>query len=179
LAYLDLKKSNQDTNTMTLTDVFAQNYAFHRTRTLGLLDKIEQEPDPERVLSWRPGPGRAHIAWQLMHIGITEELFATERLAPHKSGAWADLWPRFRGGSTPDDDIPSPKLIRDVLAGSRAHLLATLKEFSDRLNEVPEALKARNLTIREILYLLGWHEAHHQGQAHITLNLYRASRAGK
>ena len=163
-----------------LSDVFAQCYGFYRKRTLDLLDKIEQEPDPERVLGWRPGPGRAHIAWQLMHLGITEELFATERLAPHKSGAWTDLWPRFRGGSTPDDDIPSPELIRDVLTGSRAHLLETLKEFSDdRLNEVPEALKARNLTVREVLYILGWHEAHHQGQAHITLNLYRASQAGK
>ena len=24
--------------------------------------------------------------------------------------------------------------------------------------------------------LIAWHEAHHQGQAHLTLNLYKASR---
>ncbi len=161
---------------MTTADLFAQSYAFHRKRTLDLLDRIDKEPDPRRVLGWRPGPGRAHIGWQLMHIGVTEELFATERLAPHKAGAWTELWPRFRGGSTPDDDIPSPRLIREVLSGSREHLLATLKEFGDdRLGEIPEALKQRGLTVRDVLYLIGWHEAHHQGQAHITLNLYEAS----
>ncbi len=160
---------------MTTTDLFAQSYAFHRKRTLDLLERIEKEPDPLRVLGWRPGPGRAYIGWQLMHIGITEELFATERLAPHKAGAWTELWPRFRGGSTPDDDIPSPQLIRDVLSGSREHLLATLKEFGDdRLGEIPEALKQRGYTVRDVLCLIGWHEAHHQGQAHITLNLYKA-----
>src|SRR5436190_11198374 len=51
---------------------------FFRPRTLLTLDRIAQEKDPMKVLGWRPGPGRAHIAWQLMHIGITEELFATE-----------------------------------------------------------------------------------------------------
>ncbi len=161
---------------MTTADLFAQGYAFHRKRTLDLLERIEKEPDPLRVLGWRPGAGRAHIGWQLMHIGVTEELFATERLAPHKAGAWTQLWPRFRGGSTPDDDIPSPQLIREVLSGSREHLLATLKEFGDdRLGEIPEALKQRGYTVRDVLYLIGWHEAHHQGQAHITLNLYRAA----
>jgi uncharacterized damage-inducible protein DinB len=161
---------------MTTADLFAQGYQFYRKRTLDLLDRIEKEPDPMRVLGWRPGPGRAHIAWQLMHVGVTEELFATERLAPHKAGAWTELWPRFRGGSTPDDDIPSPQLIREVLAGSREHLLATLQEFpDDRLGEIPAAFKQRGLTVREVLYILGWHEAHHQGQAHITLNLYKAS----
>lgn len=89
-----------------------------RPRTLGLLDAIEALPNPAAALAWRPGSGRAHIAWQLMHIGITEELFATERLAPHKAGSWTELWPRFRGGSTPDDDIPSIGRIREVLAGT-------------------------------------------------------------
>ena len=42
---------------------------------------IEAEPNARSVLAWRPGPGRAHIGWQLMHIGITEELFASDRLA--------------------------------------------------------------------------------------------------
>src|SRR5690242_14437253 len=98
---------------------------FNRPRTLGLLDKIEQEADPQRALGYRPGPGRAHIAWQLMHIGITEELFATERLSDKKP-AYADLVPRFRGGSTPDDEIPSAATIRQILTESRQHLLATL-----------------------------------------------------
>jgi hypothetical protein len=30
-------------------------------------------------------------------------------------------------------------------------------------------------TYREWIKVLTWHEAHHQGQAHLTLNLYRAA----
>jgi uncharacterized damage-inducible protein DinB len=163
---------------MATRDTFIRNYKFYRERTLGLLDKIEQEPDPKAVLGWRPGPGRAHIGWQLMHIGITEELFASERLTTPKPGAYTELWPRFRGGSTPDDDVPSPALIRQVLAETREHLIATLSEFGDdRLQEIPAALAARKLTIFDVFCILGWHEAHHQGQAHITLNLYKAQSA--
>lgn len=161
---------------MNTVQIHIRSYNFYRTRTLDLLDKIEQLPGPSQVLGWRPGAGRAHIAWQLMHVAITEEIFATERLAPHKAGAWADLWPRFRGGSTPDDEIPSASAIRQTLAGTREHLLATLGEFGDdRLGEIPAALAARKLTVLDVLHILGWHEAHHQGQAHITLNLYKAA----
>ncbi|HTN77760.1 MAG TPA: DinB family protein [Pirellulaceae bacterium] len=148
---------------------------FNRPRTLGLLEKIEQEPDAQRVLAWRPGPGRAHIGWQLMHIGITEELFATERLKPEKVGQWLELWPRFRGGSTPDDNAPTPAEIREVLSGARQHLLETLATFDDsQLGWVAPALAARQLHLLDVLHILGWHEAHHQGQAHITFNLYKA-----
>lgn len=151
-------------------------YAFNRPRTLGLLDKIEQESEPQRVLGWRPGPGRAHIAWQLMHIGITEELFATERLAPGTSPAFSDLAPRFKGGSTPDDEIPAAALIRRVLTESREHLLATIARFGDKdLGTIAEGFKQRSLTLIEVLQILAWHEPHHQGQAHITLNLFNAS----
>lgn len=160
---------------MSVTETMIETLDFYRARTLGLLETIEKEPDPKLVLGWRPGPGRAYIGWQLMHIGITEEIFATERLAPHKPRAWEDLWPRFRGGSTPDDNVPLPATVREVLAGTRDHLKATLRELGDaRLGEIPEALKQRALTVRDVLSILGWHEAHHQGQAHITLNLYRA-----
>ena len=159
---------------MSTIETFITTYEFSRGRTLGVLDAIEKEANPQEILGWRPGPGRAHIAWQLTHVGVTEELFATERLAPHKTGAWQELWPRFKGGSTPDDDIPSAALIREVLGGSRQHLLATLRELGDaRLDEMPEAFKQRGWNIRTILSLIAWHEAHHQGQAHITLNLYR------
>jgi uncharacterized damage-inducible protein DinB len=159
----------------TLHSLIAQ-YQFNRPRTLGLLDKIEQESEPRRVLGWRPGHGRAHLAWQLMHIGITEELFATERLAPGSSPAFSDLVPRFKGGSTPDDDIPEAGLIRLVLHESREHLLQTLSRFGDKdLGTIPEGFKQRNLTLVEILQILAWHEAHHQGQGHITFNLYKAA----
>lgn len=161
---------------MSIAESFFKTYDFHRSRTLDLLDRVLQEPDPQAVLGWRPGPGRAHITWQLMHIGVTEEIFATERLAPEKVGAFQELWPRFRGGSTPDDDIPTPDVIRRVLDEGRQHLLATLNGIPDsRLGEIPAALAQRKLTIQDVLYILGWHEAHHHGQAHITLNLYKAA----
>ena len=69
---------------MSAIELLIKNLDFARARTLGLLDSIEKEPDPQAVLSWRPGPGRAHIGWQLMHIAVTEEIFATERLAPEE-----------------------------------------------------------------------------------------------
>jgi len=151
---------------------------FNRTRTLATLDRALQNQEPQRVLGWRPGAGRAHVAWQLMHVAITEELFATERLVPGTTPKYADLVPRFRGGSTPDDEIPSAEVIRRVLTESREHLLATLARFGDKdLGTIPEALKERKLVLVDVLHILMWHEAHHQGQAHITLNLWKAAHA--
>ncbi|MBC7856025.1 MAG: DinB family protein [Pirellulaceae bacterium] len=161
---------------MSATETLIQTLEFFRPRTLGVLEKIEKEPDPQGVLGWRPGPGRAHIGWQFMHLAMTEELFATERLAPHKQGAFTELWPRFRGGSTPDENIPTLDEIRRILDQSRQHLLETLSTFKDiHLGHIPEALKERKLTLLDVLHILPWHEAHHQGQAHITLNLYKAA----
>ena len=162
---------------MSTTELLIKNLEFARTRTLGLLDSIEKEPDPHAVLSWRPGPGRAHIGWQLMHIAITEEIFATERLVPQKETHWKELLSRFRGGSTPDADVPSVAMIRDVLKGTRNHLLDTLRTIGDNhLDEIPEALRERKLTVRDVFFVLAWHEAHHHGQSHLTCNLYKASR---
>jgi uncharacterized damage-inducible protein DinB len=162
---------------MSTVELLFKNLEFARARTLGLLDSIEKEANPQVVLAWRPGPARAHIGWQLMHVAITEEIFATERLAPQKEAHWTELWPRFRGGSTPDDDVPSATTIRSILAGARERVLATLREIGDdRLEEIPDALRERKLTIRDVLSLIPWHEAHHQGQAHLTFNLYKASR---
>lgn len=163
---------------MSMVDVFKDSYAFNRQRTLGLLDRIVQAGDPQKALAWRPGPGRAHIGWQLLHIGITEEIFATERLAPEKPAAFKELWPRFRGGSKPDDEIPSAELVRHVLAESREHLLATLAAYGDdRLDEIPPAVAERGWRVRDVLSVIAWHEAHHQGQAHLAFNLYQAQAA--
>jgi hypothetical protein len=165
---------------MSTIPILVESYKFNRDRTLATLAAIEKEADPRAVLAWRPAPGRAHIGWQLMHIGITEELFATERLAPHKPGAFKDLWPRFRGGSAPDDDVPTPDVIRRVLAESREHLLATVQEIKeDQLSVIPEAFKERGWTVRTALSVIAWHEPHHQGQAHITYNLCKAMNAAR
>lgn len=158
----------------TQVEIFTRQYEFSRERTLGLLDTISKQRDPAAALGFRPGPGRAHIGWQLLHIGVTEELFATERLAPHKKPSWPDLLPRFRGGSTPDDNIPSVEEIRDLLSISRQHLLATLAEYGDeRLKEIPPPLAERGWTVRDVLHVLAWHEPHHQGQAHLNFNIFK------
>jgi uncharacterized damage-inducible protein DinB len=162
---------------MSTTELLIKSVEFARARTLGLLDGIKKESDPQAILAWRPGPDRAHIGWQLMHIAVTEEIFATERLAPQKEAHWKELWPRFRGGSTPDDDVPSSATIRTILSGAREHLLSTLRGIGDdRLDEIPEALRERKSAVRDVFSLLAWHEAHHQGQSHLTLNLYKARR---
>lgn len=152
-------------------------YEFNRTRTLDLLSSVEQEDNAGTILGWRPATGRAHIAWQFMHIGITEEIFASERLSQDKPQAYLELWPRFRGGSVPDDRLPSVGDLREVLAESRLHLIDTLQSFTDDdLLEIPEGFKERGLPLRTVLQIIAWHEAHHQGQAHLTFNLYKATR---
>ncbi len=151
-----------------------QAYRYNRTKTIGLLDKLEQEGN-SKALGWRPGAGRAHIAWQLMHVAVTEEIFATERLNPSKPGSFTELWPRFRGGSTPDDMIPSISEIREILQSGREHLEDTLSGYSDsRLAEIPPPLKERALTVLDVLHIISWHESHHHGQAHLTYNLFKA-----
>jgi len=163
--------------TMPVIDLTLRLIDHNRERTLGTLATIEKLPDPAKALGWRPGPGRAHIAWQVMHIGITEELFATERFLGTPP-AFADLVPRFRGGSTPDDNIPPLASIRDVLAQSREHLRKTISQLTESdLTKIPPALKERGINIGKALQIIIWHEAHHQGQAHITLNLFKAAGA--
>src|SRR5262245_32667077 len=163
--------------TLPLIDITLQQMDLNRERTLATLTAVEKLPDPARALGWRPGSGRAHIAWQLTHVGVTEELFATERFLG-TSPAFADLVPRFRGGSTPDDNIPSLAMIRDVLTRSREHLRKTISQLTEvDLGKIPPALKERGLSIGKALQIIVWHEAHHQGQTHITLNLLKASGA--
>jgi uncharacterized damage-inducible protein DinB len=164
---------------LPLTDITLQQMDLNRERTLATLAAIEKLPDPAMALAWRPGPGRAHIAWQLTHIGITEELFATERFLGTPP-AFADLVPRFKGGSTPDDIIPPVAMIRDVLFQSRQHLRQTIGQLTEAdLARIPPVFKERGLTIGKALQLIVWHEAHHQGQAHITLNLFKALGGGR
>ncbi|MGC4005655.1 MAG: DinB family protein [Pirellulales bacterium] len=121
--------------------------------------------------------GQAHIAWQLMHVGVTELIVATERLGPSKPHLHKDLWPRFRGGSVPsDDDVPSLDAITAILAEGRRELLDTLTRWTDdALDELP--FEGSKFTLRGWLGLIPWHEGHHHGQAHLTLNLYNAAHA--
>ena len=121
---------------MSTISIMIESMKFNRARTLATLDEIDKLANPGAALAFRLGPGRAHVGWQILHIGITEELFASERLAPDRPGKWKELWPRFRGGSKPDDDVPGAALIRQILGESRERLLETLAKYSDdRLGE--------------------------------------------
>lgn len=155
--------------------VYQSQLVFARTKTLATLDELLKTDPSGRILGWRPGPGRAHFAWQILHVGITEELFATERLMA-RPAAFADLVPRFKGGSTPDEEIPEADLIRNVLSETRQHLFSALSTFNDDdLGVIPEPLRDRGWNLERVLQVLAWHEAHHQGQAHAALNLYKAT----
>src|SRR3954452_14653971 len=155
---------------MTKADLVAW-LEFARKRTLGLIDEVARRPDAAAALAWRPGPGRAHLGWQLMHIGATDDRHLYVRMRggePHD----ADLVRRFAGGSTVDDDVPSLDQIRAYNDARRAEILQQLDGLSDAdLAKQPN--DKAPWTYLEWFQVLAWHEAHHQGQAHLTFNLYR------
>lgn len=147
-----------------------------RRKTNELLDTIAKRPDAAAVLAWRPGPGRAHIAWQLMHVGATDERHLHVRMRGGEPPA-PDLVQRFAGGSTPDDTIPTVDEIRNYLAERRAAMVEHLRSLPDSALPTKPNDKAP-WTYEEWARVLAWHEAHHHGQAHLTLNLYRAAHGG-
>ena len=147
---------------------------FVRKKTLDTLDAIAKRPDATELLAWRPGPGRAHIAWQLMHIAATDDRHVHVRMLGGQPQE-AEYVRRFAGGSTPDDEVPTVDEIRRYLGTQRQALLAHLQALdAAALDRKPN--EQAPWTYREWLKVLTWHEAHHQGQAHLTLNLYRAAR---
>src|SRR5262245_3124277 len=105
---------------MTPSDL-AGMLEFVRSKTRGLLDAIAALPDPARVLGWRPGTGRAHIAWQLMHVAATDDRHLNIRMKGGEARE-PELVRRFAGGSVPDDNIPSVAEITRYLTERRAAL---------------------------------------------------------
>ena len=150
---------------------------FSRARLLGSLDAIEKSGQPApKVLSWRPGPGRAHLGWQFMHCAATHDRYLNVRL---QNGAEKDpaLVAAYGGGSTPSDaNIPS-------FAEIRAKLDETFGPFRQYVAAAPAADFGKSIsfpnnvqrTLGESILLMAWHEAHHQGQIHLTWNLYKAA----
>ena len=159
---------------MTMQDLL-EFLEFSRQKTVGTLDAIAKLDNRAKALGWRPGPGRAHVAWQLMHIGATDDRHVHVRMTGGQPQE-PEYVRRFAGGSTPDDDIPSLDEIRRYLDAQRKELLTHLKGLdAAMLDKKPN--EQAPWTYREWIKVLAWHEAHHQGQAHITLNLQKAAGA--
>lgn len=157
---------------MTILDLL-EFLDFGRAKTLATLDAIAKLPDPQKALGWRPGPGRAHVAWQLMHIAATDDRHVHVRMTGGQPQE-PEYVRRFAGGSTPDDEIPSLDEIRRYLTAQREELLAHMRKLApDMIDKKPN--EQAPWTYHEWMKVLAWHEAHHQGQAHITLNMQKAT----
>jgi DinB superfamily len=159
---------------MTIADLL-EILDFNRAKTMATLDAVAKLPDPAKALGWRPGPGRAHLAWQLMHIAATDDRHVHARMTGGQPQE-AENVRRFAGGSTPDDNIPSVDEVRRYLTVQRENVKSYLAKLDPAMLD-KKPIEAAPWTHREWIKVLAWHEAHHQGQAHITLNLYKAANA--
>jgi hypothetical protein len=150
---------------------------FSRARLLGILDTIEKSgQNTAAVLAWRPGPGRAHIAWQAMHCAATLDAYLNKGIL-QSAAKDPELLAQFGGGTTPSDaNVPTLAAIRQKLSAT----YEPLKKFT--AEQTPATLvkqvagpSGKMRTLAESIILLTWHEAHHQGQIHLTWNLYKAA----
>jgi hypothetical protein len=149
---------------------------FSHGRLLGLLDTIEKSGHAPAALAWRPGPGRAHVGWQAMHLAATLDRYLNARLL---GGEPSDppLVENFASGSTPADDrVPTLAEIRASLAAHhgafRAYVAGLTPADLARVLDLPNNVRR---TVGESIMLLTWHEAHHQGQIHLTWNCFKAA----
>jgi hypothetical protein len=157
---------------VTQTDL-VQLLELSRRKTNELIEAIAARPEPAAVLGWRPGPGRAHLAWQLMHIAATDDRHLNVRMRGGEAAS-QEFVRRFAGGSTPDDDVPTFDVIRQYLTDRRQGMLEHLRGLSAAdLATKPNA--QAQWVYEEWFRVLAWHEAHHHGQAHLTYNLFRAA----
>jgi hypothetical protein len=158
-------------------DTLLAEMDFSRARLLAILDTLEKSgQDLAKVLAWRPGPGRAHIAWQAMHCAATHDRYLNVGVM---QGSVKDepLVTNFAGGTTPSDsNIPTLAVIRQKLTATFEPLKKFVSEQSPEslARQIP-APGGKTRSVGEAIVLLTWHEAHHQGQIHLTWNLYKAA----
>jgi len=161
--------------TMTDRHTLLSVLEFSRVRLLASLDETEKSGrDLASVLAWRPGPGRAHIAWQALHCAATHDRYVNTRLRGNPAPADPALCDAYAGGSTPADN--DPHTLAQIRAALEKHFSAfkAYLETTDLEKSIdfPNNVKR---TVGESAILLAWHEAHHQGQIHLTWNLYQAA----
>lgn len=149
---------------------------FAHTRLTGTLDAIEKSgEDVGKVLNWRPADGRAHIGWQLLHCAATHDKYLNAMVRGQAATDPA-LVAQFGGGSTPDDhNIPTASEIRSKLDTHFAEFRQFVAGCSPQDLDKEVGPPDRRRKLGDAIILLAWHEAHHQGQAHLTWNLYRSA----
>lgn len=159
-------------NPGSFPDLVLHQMTYNRNATREVLTGMEKTGQFEKALLFRPPTGRASIAFQLMHIAASDDVLLAENLAiqPPVSLAYIDAYAR---GKKPPEKHPS-----------RADIEAYLKKTSDALRAHIRAMKPGDLgkkphakswgTNFEMLQSVIFHEAHHQGQAHLTLNIFKA-----
>ena len=106
-----------------------------------------------------------------MHLAATEDRHVHVRMTAGEpqEPEWVR---RFASGSVPDDNIPSLDVVREYLLAQREALLEHLRGLSKQdLATKPNA--AAPYVYGEWFQVLALHEAYHNGQAHLTYNLYR------
>lgn len=155
---------------MTKNDL-AHLLEVSRRRMNELIDAVAARPNAATMLAWRPGPGRAHLAWQFMHIGATDDRHLNARMRGGQPAS-PEFVNRFAGGSTPDDEIPPLDAIRQYLADRRRDMLDHLQRLAES-----DLLTKPNTdapwTYDDWFTVLALHESHHHGQAQVIYNLYR------
>ena len=48
-------------------------------------------------------------------------------------------------------------------------------DTDDELDTIRPWYTERGWTLRRLLQIMAWHESHHQGQAHLNLNLWKVN----
>ncbi len=147
---------------------------FCRNRTLGTLAAIEKSgKNVAEVLAWRPGPGRANIAWQAMHLAATHDKYLRVII---QGGQPADpaLVQAYGGGSTPSDTVPALEQIRAAMAKPFQAFIDYYKNLPDADLERVVGPPERRFSLAQAAQMMAWHEAHHQGQMHLTWNMLQA-----
>lgn len=147
---------------------------YTRARLMGSLEPVFAIG--REALAYRPGPGRAHLAWQAMHCAATHDRYLNLRLLGKPTESDPQLCANFGGGSTPSDDlVPDADTIRATLAKH----FEPLRQYVIGLDESKLGVQlplpnGKTRSVLESLQLLAWHEAHHEGQIHLTRNFWKA-----
>ncbi|MCE9598942.1 MAG: DinB family protein [Spirochaetia bacterium] len=160
---------------MSIATTLIAQHKFVRNRLLVTLTDIEKSENPQEALAWMMpfGKGRAHIAWQMMHCAATLDRYLNVRVFG-KEPLFPDLVARFAGGSESlAQVVPTSLEIRQALDQTTEPYFKYFESLTDdRLNQ--KANEAADRTQMEVMFLLNWHESHHQGQCHLIWNSFKA-----